>query len=313
MNPEGRSATLAPPQAAAQAVAKLLRVPGAHRRFTVARAAVRRGHGIGEELLDQLLDLGLPHDGDTFDRLDLDNAGLSLGLECPRRTAMRWWSRALMGSGTGTGAASVSVTANCPSPGHAGDCEFSLAGEAAGALAAEDLAGPGRRRYTLTAACGRADCFFGEPFTALLDLVRPLEFHVLPHALSADLGFLAETGLADCELASAYLAREGTAMGLPVRVATGIFVAPPYPAEHCWIDCRVGGRWLAADPFLLTALARWGVIDGAQWPGNRSLEAVLWRTGHPLGRLVTHTRQKAQYLITVRSRPPGNVKDTDGT
>jgi hypothetical protein len=43
-------------------------------------------------------------------------------------------------------------------------------------------------------------------------------------------------------------------MGLAVRVATGVFVGIPY---------------------LVSAFARWGVVDPRRWPANRSPQGTL--------------------------------------
>jgi hypothetical protein len=306
MTGEGASSRTRPPavsdwpQSPATAVAKVLRVPDRYRRFTVHKSSVAQLYGISEESLDQLLSLGLPCRGSRFDRLDLDNIGLALRLPCTRNKAMRWWSRSLIQSRVRPLADTVRIQARCPLPGHPGDCNFALAAELADALIAREEQGPSAVWFKIRISLTASTWVFGSPFSDLFKRVLPLEFHLLPPPLAEDLGFLASTGLAECRLATVFLVSEAAELGLPVRAARGIFVANPYPVEHSWIECRVDdGRWVAADPFLLNAFLRWGIIGGPEWTTNCSSQSVMWQTGAPDGGLVTHRGHPAPYLLTV--------------
>jgi hypothetical protein len=293
-------ATNDPRQSPAAAVARVLRVPNKYRRFTVHKSAVADLYGTSEEFLAQLLDFGLPCHGGKFDRLDLDNIGLALRLPCARNKAMRWWSRSLIQSRVRPLADMVRVQARCPLPGHPGDCDFALAAELADSLIAQEQQDPSAVWFTIRVSLTSSTWTFGSPFSDLFKRVLPLEFHLLPWPLDEDLGFLASTGLAECQLATMFLVSEAAELGLPVRAARGIFVANPYPVEHSWIECRVDDdRWVAADPFLLNAFRRWGIIDDPEWTIDSSMQSVLWRTGAPSGHLVTHAGDPAHYLLTV--------------
>lgn len=142
----------------------------------------------------------------------------------------------------------------------------------------------GRYRFDVRAGGRRR---FGPAFAPLVAAATALRFHVLPAALSADLGFLRATGLADCRLATRHLTGLGAGAGLGVRPVEGRFVATPYAVWHTWVDFRTDDGWLAADPFLLGAFDRWGIIDGAQWPADRSPHGLLrplaetWHAGRP--------------------------------
>jgi hypothetical protein len=286
-----------PPKAA---MARVLRVPDRYRRFTVQRSELARRHGISDAILVQLLHLGLPCRDGKFDRLDLDNIGLALRLPCSRNTAMRWWSRSLRESSIKPPADTLLMRAQCPAPGHSGECGFALAPELADALVSQGRQAPSGAWFKLCVSLKAPLWVFGPPFTELFEQVLPLQFHLIPPVLANDLDFLTSTGLADCELATAFLVNQAAELGLQVRAASGIFVARPYPVEHCWIECRVDdGRWLAADPFLINALRRWGIIDGPEWSADWSLQSVLWRTGTAFGHLVMHGDRAAPYLITV--------------
>lgn len=288
---------------AQSAVARVLRVPTVYRKFSVLQSALADLYGISEGLLTELLDLGLPHRRGRFDRLDLDNIGLALRLPCTRNKAMRWWSRSLTQSRTKPVAGTLRIQARCPQPGHSGECGFALASELADRLVAAQEPGPFTAWFTVRASLTAATWTFRAPFSDLFRRVLPLEFHLLPWPLANDLRFLASTGLAECRLATAFLVREADEFGLPVRAARGIFVANPYPVEHSWIDCFVDdGRWLAADPFLLNAFLKWGIVDRQEWAIDSSLQSVLWRTGAPEGGLVTHRGNPAPYVLTVGLR-----------
>jgi hypothetical protein len=299
------------PQNPATAVAKVLRVPDRYRRFTVPKSSAAQLYGVSEELLAELLCLGLPCCGGRFDRLDLDNIGLALRLPCSRNKAMRWWSRSLAQSRVRPLADTVQILARCPFPRHPGDCNFALAAELADTLIAREEQESSAVSFKVRISLSSSTWVFGPAFSDLFKRVLPLEFHLLPPPLTEDLGFVTSTGLAECQLATVYLVSEAAALGLPVRAARGIFVANPYPVEHSWIECRVDdGRWVAADPFLLNAFLRWGIISAPEWTIDSSPQGVVWRTGAPEGRLVTHGGQPTPYLMTVGLFPamPERIK-----
>jgi hypothetical protein len=267
-----------------QIVERARLVPDSERTFDQSLTAATELHRVPPGLLAELLDLGLPHrgrgDDRRFDDADLGNVGLELGLPCPRRLAMRWWSKSLgrMRQGTRSRFA-IDMTAACPEPGHPGGCSFELHPLFRSAVLPGTLrtARTGRFAFDIELDC--LDGRFGEPFTVLIERARRFRFHLLPRpdGVTTDLGFLAETGLADCRLATRYLAGLGRDWGLPVRGCVGFFVAPPYAQEHAWLEFRMDGRWWPADPFLLDTLARWGIADPRVWPPDRSPSGLLWR------------------------------------
>ncbi len=255
-------------------------MPDASRRFIQREPDLARLHGIGRALLGQLLDCGLPHRGSgtarRYDTMDLENVGLALALG-PRWRAMRWWSASLSKLDADADAVyQVSLAARCPEPDHAGVCAFAVAPQliAAAAPCPVREVGPGSYAFEIRISGGRRH--FGGPFTPLVDAATALRFHMLPTSLANDLGFLRETGLADCRLASLYLVGLGAELGLGVRALEGMFLAVPYPVWHSWVEFRTEEGWFAADPFLLGAFRRWGVSDPAQWPPDRSPHAMLW-------------------------------------
>jgi hypothetical protein len=297
----------------AQVVGRIKLVPDRDRVFTESLTDVRRTHRIGPDLLTELLDLGLPHRGHgddrRFDALDLGNVGVALALPCPRRLAMRWWSKALSRTVPGVRSVySLELSADCPRPGHDGPCRFRphedlLAAVRPGSLRELDV-----NTFAFEVELATADRLFGEPFTPVIEEALRLRFHILPRqGVGVDPGFLAETGLADCRLATMHLNLFGRGLGLPVRAALGYFVSPPYAQEHAWLEFGAGGHWWAADPFLLKSLAGWGIVDPEQWPPHRSTDGVMWRLADRahigLTRLAHDDVEQVSNLAIVGRRP----------
>lgn len=266
-----------------KAVAAVARIPDRYRNFSASAEKAARSYRIPDELLRQLLDLGLPHRGNlasiTFDRNDLTSVVLNLRLNSPKRAPFQMMARALTQDGS-RAARRITLQTFCPGRGHPGDCAFVLA---PAVTESKELAGirfPDDRHIELEL---RPD---GGPggslgFTAsqrqLVAEVLPLEFHPLPYQLNQDLGFLAETGLADCRLAARFTAVRGEQLGVPVRAVTGLLLSRPVAARHFWVEFLADGGWRPADPFLLTTLARWKMLDAALWPPDRSIAGAVWR------------------------------------
>lgn len=299
-----------------QVVERIKMVPDAERTFSQSLDDAARTHRIGTELLAQLLDLGLPSRGSgtrlTFDDLDLANVGVNLGLPCPRRMAMRWWAKALAKTAPGSRSRySIEIALRCPEPAHPASCRY----EVNPALTVATRPGsaryldPATYAFDVDLACDEHS--FDAAFAPLIQEATRIRFHLLPRkregrlTVGMDLGFLAETGLADCRLATMYLARVGKRLGLPVRPCLGYFVAPPYAQEHAWIDLEVDGRWWAADPFLLHSLAGWGIVDPAQWPPHRSPEGFMWRLGARPFDAVTHDGTPIYIKLAIVGRTTG--------
>jgi hypothetical protein len=291
---------------AAHAVRKVRRVPDDHREFSVSAADAARLHRIGPDLLELLLDLGLPHRGDDagrhFDPLDLGNVGLTLR-RSPRWVAMRWWPRSLRECGVaGKLTHRLTVKVACPTPGETHRCELAAHPRA---LAAADPASLRRSAegFTLRLNTTSIDHVFGPPFDALIERVVPVEYHLIPEALADDLGFVTATGLADCRLAARLLVHAGAELNLRVRPAQGLLLATPFPGWHTWVEFHTGGRWLAADPFLLSNLHRWGLLDAGQWPAGRSPHGILGRWHRELPPLVTHCGVPVQPELALSRQP----------
>jgi len=269
--------------------------------------SVARLHRIPSVLLNDLLDAGLPHRGTgqdrQFDRLDLANISLWLGLPCAQRQVMRWWSKAMASAAPGQELRfRVGIAGACPSPGHDGGCEFALEPQFEMAVDAFPPTTVSPGSYTLDVSLRSEERYFDQLFDALIEPASRLWFHYLPDALSRDLGFVTDTGLADCHLATRHLVGLAQGLGLPVRQASGYFLTPPYGTVHFWPEFHVNDQWWPADPFMLTSLARWGVLDAQRWPPNRSPQGFFWRLGSGNVKVLRHQGKLLHLQPTVSLR-----------
>lgn len=257
-------------------VERVRRVPDRHRVLDVDAATAARVYRVDAALLSALLDLGLPHratGGEVLlDALDLENVALGLRLPSPRYLAMRRWPDVLRAAADRTPAAyDVRVSAACAAredPDHTCDhrvhprlAELRTDGASHGQhVTVHHEVGP-------TAGLEHAPPALAE----LFDEVSDLWFHILPLALYRDLGFVRETGLADCELASLHVAALAADAGWETRRSFGLLLSSPYSAEHFWAEVRLDGVWTAFDPHLVHNLVRWQVLA----PGEVSPALVM--------------------------------------
>lgn len=271
------------PETVPEAVAMVRKVPDAHRTFEEGAAFARRTYGIGDELLAELLDAGLPSRGRDedrrFERTDLHNIAMALRIPSPYFVALRHKARTLTRAEArgGTLEYALHITAGCPDPGHPGECAY----EAGPSLL--DVAEPGSVGETASgvfAARARVPADFallGDDEAALLSLVAGWRLYVLPYTLSADEGFARETGLSNCAIAARVLYQEALTRGMEVRCSAGLLVSPPFATPHNWLEFRADGAWLPADPLLLQAFAHWGMTDPREWPPHRSVSGIVLR------------------------------------
>src|SRR5216683_1748254 len=276
---------------------RIARIPDRYRRFTESAQRAQRLYRITQPTLERLLDRGLPHRSEggqlTFDVNDLKSVSMALRTRSPHRIALASLADALAaGEAAVTVEHTVRIQAQCPDPGHEGSCAFRLAPEARRSpdtVAVRDL-DPRHFEIEVRVSGGAAHVLdLTEPERQLACEAQQLRFHRIPHVLGMDLGFLAETGLADCRLATIFLAQRGAQLGVAIRGATGLFLSRPFAPRHFWIELRRDDGWVPADPFFLTALARWGLLDSVAWPASRSPRGAFWKLEiGPGAALVTH-------------------------
>jgi hypothetical protein len=294
--------------AVAQALDRLRLVPGRYRRFDESVDQPDSVFRLPPDVVRILVEVGFPHrvDGGVvrFDRLDLENISMLLNVPSLKGTTMRLWSGALTDL---VPAPEVSyrlrIAARCPERGHPGACDFRLAPWASGGEGVREVRSRVPGDYELTLTLPADEHLFGPQWTDVVDRVRALSFCYLPPELGRDLAFVAETGLADCRLATHYLVEMGRAAGLPMRKAAGLFLGYPLAMRHNWVEFHDGGRWLPADPLTLQLLADWQAVDPAVWPPHRALLGVLWSVDRDAffdTRIITHGTGRIRPAIRVR-------------
>lgn len=282
---------------------RLSRIPDRFRVFGESAADAQRRHGVDADLLDALTDLGLPFaptvNGPRYDALDLANTSLALALPSPRLMAMRGWSAAIRTAASKAPTTYVvAVEPNCPHQDHDGPCTVETAPQL---CEQSTFSRSPDGAITLTRHVrGRTAHEYPE-VSGLTDLVRPIHFHLLPDGLSADVGFLRETGLADCSLAARYLVQEAAALGLTARRSFGLFVAAPYSIPHSWLDLYLGGAWVPFDPHLLNVLTGWGLLSADEWPSHRSIGDAAWHLAEDEFQIARHTGKAASVSFPTRS------------
>ncbi|MFC5833564.1 transglutaminase domain-containing protein [Nonomuraea insulae] len=273
------------------------RIPDSYRQYSVPAAKARSFFRIPPDVLEGLLDLGLPRGAGgndmTFDEHDLKSIVFLLRLPSPQLIAFRAMSDALERSATGLPARrTVNIQARCPNPGHEGPCDFELSAKAKRHPDVTEIRRVDPRHFAVELLLPGRDptyfCFTPEQ-EQLAREVRRMEFLYIPFDLNDDLAFLADSGLADCRLATHFLYTRGRELGVPVRRAAGLFLSKPFSNRHFWVEFKHEGQWLPADPFFLPVLQRLGMLDGSRWPQHRSPLDALWKLdADPDKPLITH-------------------------
>jgi hypothetical protein len=139
---------------------------------------------------------------------------------------------------------------------------------------------PGQPAYELRTTVRR------RPYVALPpalqhigDELAAYELYPLPAALKYDLDFVRTTGVCDCFAAARLLLDAAGSAGFDGRFSWGLLLTLPFASPHAWAEIRIGGTWEAYDPLLLTALARFGGLDGEAWPHSMNITTMLKRFG----------------------------------
>jgi hypothetical protein len=293
----------------AEAIDVIRRVPDAYREFVVDPKALRRLHFIDEAMLRRLLDHGLPHRVSghevLVDTLDAQNLGLLLGLRSPRRISMRWWGAALAAADLHQARIFTmrvaleegTIPEGCPS---------SLSPELLASALPGSVSQVSHDSFIVQARLSRPARPFGPEFGPLIEQLSRLKFHLIPTQLRTNIGFVAESGLADCQLATRFAVIRAAELGLPVRSAEGLLVVGPNPTRHSWLEFKTDGEWVAADPFILNALAEWGIVDRREWPPTRSPQSVLWRLSAAPCPLMIRDGRWRRCIVAILSEVPAD-------
>ncbi|WP_329333165.1 hypothetical protein OG866_09075 [Streptomyces sp. NBC_00663] len=280
----------------ARTIGCLDRVPARYRRFSEHSDKALRFHRIPESVLERLLDGGMPHAKSAgaimFDVNDLKTVVLRLGIASPQHTALKAMADALKRAARQKETrCTVNILGRCVGPTHDGPCAYGLSGRVRESPYVQELRELAPQHFEATVRLPAGDPFHFDLSPAgrrLVTEVLSFEFHHIPDALTRDLTFLADAGISDCRLATHFLYTRGKELGLDIRKAAGIFLSRPFSNTHCWIEFKASGEWRPADPFFLTALSRWGILDPAEWPVHRSPEGAYWKLSTELESYVTH-------------------------
>lgn len=256
-------------------------IPDEHRSFTVTRGRAGEQYRIPAGVIDAAVARGLPHATgreQRFDHYDLVNLSLDLGIKSVWTYTTSTWHRPLSGAAkVDRMRYAIGYTPTCPTPGHAGTCEFSVFLPDVGWT--DRPRRPGSRAPVATATVQLRSAWPALPAPALelIDEFSTLRFRRLPPSIQLDVDFVRRSGMSDCAAAATLLEREGQARGVPIRFAFGLIVAPPFSSVHCWNEIRVDDSWVPIDPLILGAMLKWKYLDPAEWSPYRSPGAILAR------------------------------------
>ena len=236
------------------------------------------------ETTDELIARGMPHatdeDGPRFWSTDLHYLGLRLGCATLYQGVLNRWAGALTAfSARARTRAEIRCTTYAP-PGT--DVELLVAPGSPLRAQAEARATALRFAVELRGDRPPLDGALPPGLDELLAELAAFDFCWLPPSLEADLAFVRRTRLANCLSTALLLAEEAPRMGVEVRLAHGLLLAPPYSTPHNWAEVRLAeDDWVPLDPLLLGLLARFAGLDAAAWPPARSPGAILLRLAEP--------------------------------
>lgn len=291
------------PQTIALFIDRTLRVPIALRDFVVSMERAVREFGVPEHTLSLAVDLGLPHSGThdpEFDRRDLRNLLLALATPSPQIDVIASVAEALIhGEGeAGPLDRQVDLFLRCTKD-HDGDCDLQALPDVSSERTVIERMNARRFTASFSLRSGpREHLILTEEQRVAFDEVANVQFFHLPFALTNDLGFFSETGLADCRLALKALLTVARRDGAKIRPLAGLLVAPPAALTHSWIEVESDGKWREADPFYIRSLVGWGLLPADEWPDDRIPKGVHWGLGSahtPLA--VDHTTPQDAILI----------------
>ncbi|MDR8413850.1 hypothetical protein MTP10_34610 [Nonomuraea sp. 3-1Str] len=253
-------------------------VPDAARGFDVPWEAAGRDYGLPPGVLAAMLAEGLGRPT-GFDHFDLLNVSLDLGARSLWTFGPASWAKGLRAPAGTVVRAEIEYVPECAhEPGDEDDavCDFQVLLPTGWAPCP---GGSAVARFELPASWPRP-----EPRAAeLLEEFGRVRFVRLPMTVGMDPDFVGRTGIADCTGGSLFLVREGRRRGLPIRLAQGVILSPPFSVLHYWAEIENDGLWVPHDPLIVGAMLRWGLLDPAEWDVLRSTGAVLARVSGEMG------------------------------
>lgn len=273
-----RAKFLKPGEKTDWSVERVRRVPDKYKFFLcdTHTAAVR--YSIKGPLLEELLDLGMPHIGRGgqifFDDLDLANISLDLQLNSTYCATQRFWSRSMKRARINANAVYVfKLSCSCPCPGHDGSCRFTIDERIQERIQVKEQS---HGVFVIQGSPVSQAYEFGSLIEPMVAAALQLKFHLLPTSLTEDTAFLKESQLANCHSATLHLIEVASKHGVVARTAMGLFISLPQSVRHVWLEILVADEWRHADPFFLSTLIRWGIINERDWPLSRSPDLAVF-------------------------------------
>jgi hypothetical protein len=297
----------ADPGTIGHSVDRMRLIPDRHRAFSVSETMARTQFRFPAAILDEAVAVGLPCATGRvrrFDHYDLVNLSLALDMRSVWTFAVRSWHRVLNVCHEREAMRySIGYTPTCPHPGHPGDCRFSVL--------LPDGAWSERPRPARSQA-PVATVEFTRPtrwpelpaaVRGLLDDFGDLHFMRLPPTLQQDVGFVRSSGIADCAGYALLLREEGRRRALPISLAFGLIIGPPFSSMHCWNEVEVDGRRVPIDPLIVSAMLQWGDLDANRWNRYSSPGAILGKLSDEITATATHDGDLVQITFPTRSLP----------
>ncbi|MDF2704500.1 MAG: hypothetical protein K0R62_152 [Nonomuraea muscovyensis] len=251
-------------------------VPDGARGFDVPWDSAGRDYGLSPDVLRAMLAEGLGRPS-GFDHFDLLNVALDLGARSLWTFGPASWAKGLRAPAGTVVRAEVEFVPECAhEPGEGGPCDLRV-------LLPDGWAacpgGSAVARFELPASWPPP----GPGAAELLEEFGRVRFVRLPMTVGLDPDFVGRTGIADCTGGSLRLVREGRRRGLPVRLAQGVILSPPFSVLHYWAEIETDGVWVPHDPLIVGAMLRWGLLDPTGWTALRSTGAILARISGEMG------------------------------
>ncbi|GAA2272530.1 hypothetical protein GCM10010149_13070 [Nonomuraea roseoviolacea subsp. roseoviolacea] len=276
-------------------------VPDDARGFDVPWADAERDYNLPPDVLRLMLAEGLGRPS-GFDHFDLLNVSLDMGVRSLWTFGPASWAKGLRAPAGSVVRAEIEYVPECAhEPGEDEDCAFQVLLPGGWTPCPQ---GTAVARFELPVTWPGP-----EPRAAeLLEEFGRVRFVRLPMTVGLDLDFIGRTGVADCTGGSLFLVREGRRRGLPIRLAQGVILSPPFSVLHYWAEIENDGLWVPHDPLIVGAMLRWGLLDPAEWDVRRSTGAVLARVSGEMGPMGLDAGRPAgvSFATTVRTVPIGS-------
>jgi hypothetical protein len=293
----------------AELVGLVRQVPDEYRRFNCDAWTARSQHGIPAELLQRLVDLGLPYraNGDEriYDGYDVGNIALHLGQSSVRRVAVRSWGRSFARSRHG-GRYAIDYVPTCPVPGHPPPCRYVL--HQPGERTVEYVVrGPrdAPPRVSVDLPGHVAAPTLPAPLVDLCAQIAELRFFLLPEEVRWDVDFMRSSGLGDCGGSSMLLLDGARRLGHDVRLSFGLLLAVPFASPHFWAEVHHDGAWIPFDPLLMAAMRRWSGSMPTDAVPHTPAGGILARVAGDFLPLADHDGVPARLSFVTTHQPEG--------